>query len=170
MPQEGTTMATQTPEKTNGAAAVQNATAIRPYGAFARDPIGLATMRRFMDSFFDATPFPALAAEFEPPVNLYEKDGTYTLECAVPGYKKEDLTVEVSGDRVMISGSYSCEKNEERNHYHRREVQQDSFTRTLALPQEVDPDKVTAKLENGLLKLTLHPTASIKHKTIPILE
>jgi len=163
-------MATQMLEKTNGSSAVQKATA-RPPGAFARDPFGtLATMRQLMDSFFNDTPFPVLGAELEPPVNLYEKDGTYTLECAVPGYKKEDLTVEVRGDRATISGAYSREKNEEKNHYHRHEAVQSSFTRTIALPQQIDPDKVEAKLEHGMLRVTLNPTTSIKHKTIPVLE
>ncbi len=47
-------------------------------------------------------------------------------------------------------------------------MRQGSFTRTVALPQEVDPEQVAAKIENGMLKITLHPTKAIKSKTIPI--
>lgn len=125
-------------------------------------------MRQMMDSLFESSMFPEFRTELEPAINLYEKEGIYTLECAVPGYKKDDITVEARGDQVMISGSYSQEKSDEKNHYHRREIRQGSFTRTLSLPQEVDPDQVTAKLENGMLKITLHPTKAIKSKTIPV--
>ena len=106
-------------------------------------------MRHMMDSLLDSRTFPEFTTELEPAVNLYEKDGTYTLECAVPG-------------------SYSQEKTEDKNQYHRREIQRGSFTRTVSLPQEVDPEQVAAKLENGMLKITLHPTKAIKSKNIPV--
>ena len=163
-------MATQTPQKTNGGALAQRPTvAARPLRIFTRDPFrNFETMRQMMDSMFDAAALPELRNELEPAINLYEKDGAYTLECAVPGYKKEDITVEARGDEVMISGSYSQEKTEEKNHYHRQEIRGGSFSRTVALPQDVDPEQVAAKLENGILKIELHPTKAIKTKTIPV--
>ena len=163
-------MTTQTPAKPNGAPATQQPpVAVHPLSLFARDPFrSLEMMRQMMDSFFDSATFPGMRAELEPAVNLYEKDGTYTIECAVPGYKKDDITVEARGDQVTISGSYSQEQNEKKNEYHRRELRQGSFTRTIALPQEVDPEKVVAKLESGMLKITLQPMKAIKSKTIPV--
>jgi HSP20 family protein len=163
-------MSIQTPEKTNGAPIAQRTSvAIRPLRIFARDPFrNFEAMRQMMDSMFDAAAIPELRADVEPAVNLYEKDGTYTLECAVPGYKKEDIVVEARGDEVSISGAYSHEQNDEKNHYHRKEMRQASFSRTIALPQDVDPERVAAKLEHGILKIELHPTKAIKSKTIPI--
>jgi HSP20 family protein len=163
-------MATQTPEKANGAPALQKtAVAAHPFSLFARDPFrSFDAMRQMMDSLLDSRTFPEFTAELEPAVNLYEKDGTYTLECAVPGYKKDDITVEARGDQVTISGAYSEEKTADQNHYHRREIRKGSFTRTVVLPQEVDPEQVAAKLENGMLKIALHPTKAIKSKTISI--
>lgn len=161
-------MATQMPEKTNGSTAVQKATVARPFSLFARDPFrNFEAMRQMMDSLFDTATFPEIATS-EPAINLYEKDGTYTVECAVPGYKKDDIKVEARGDQVLISASYSQEKSEDKNQYHRREIRQGSFSRMIALPQEVDPDQVTAKLEDGMLKITLRPTKAIKSKTIPV--
>ena len=55
-----------------------------------------------------------------------------------------------------------------RGNYHRREFQKSSFSQTIALPEAVDPDQVSAKLENGLLTVTLHPTKAMQSKTIPI--
>jgi HSP20 family protein len=163
-------MANQTQEKTNGSQRSEQRkplAPVRPLNWFALDPFrSFDAMRRWMDSFVD---FPALPefAEFEPAVNVYEKDGVYTVECAVPGYKKDDISVEARGDEVTISGSYSRE-SEHKNHYHRKELRQGSFTRVVELPEEIDPEHVDAKLENGMLKIALRPTHPVKAKSIPI--
>ncbi len=129
----------------------------------------IAAMRRaMMRSFFDPITLPEMALDTMPAVNLYEKDGTYTLECAVPGYRKEDIKVDASGDVVTIGGSYERENSDEKAHYHRREVRRGSFTRSIALPQEIDPDKVTAKITDGMLTVTLRPSKAVRSKAIPV--
>jgi len=125
-------------------------------------------MRQLMDAMFENR-FPAdFNVAIEPAVNVYEKDGTYTLECALPGYKKDDIKIEARGDELSISGSYSRENNEDHNHYHRHELRQGSFSRIVDLPQEINPDSVTAKLENGLLIVSLKPMTVTKSKSIPV--
>lgn len=47
-------------------------------------------------------------------------------------------------------------------------MRQRSFSRTVALSQEVDPEQVAAKIQDGMLKITLHPTKAIKPKTVPV--
>jgi HSP20 family molecular chaperone IbpA len=151
-------------EKTNG-------TKIKKYEPFFEEPFAeFAALRRaMMRSFFDPlTVFEPSSLDFAPALNLYEKDGAYTLECALPGYRKEDIKVETSGDSVTISGSYAHEQAEEKAHYHRKEVRRGSFSRTIALPQEVDADKVAATLENGMLTVTLRTSKAIHSKSIPI--
>lgn len=127
-----------------------------------------AMRRAMMHSFFEPIVAPELAGEMVPAINLYEKDGTYVVECALPGYKKDDITIEASGDTLTITGTYSSEKAEEKPHYHRREMRHGSFARTIALPQEVDAEKIAATFENGLLKVTLPAAKAIKAKSIPI--
>jgi HSP20 family protein len=152
-------MPTLAPEKANG-------TSLQP--AYVDPFASFTTMRRAMvHSLLE----PIVARTFEidivPAVNLYEKGGFYTLECALPGYKKNDITVEANGDTVTISGSFSQEKTDEKQ-YHRRELRRGSFIRTVGLPQEIDSDKVTAIFENGILTVTLSPTKAVKAKSIPI--
>lgn len=134
------------------------------------DPFAtMREMRRAMfRSFFE--PLPALRFEDElaPAVNIKEQDGTYYLECALPGYKKDDISVELSDDTVTISGTYKEEKKEEQAHYHRRELRQGSFARTVELPEEIDVDKASATFDNGMLKLTLTPSKTSAKKKIPI--
>ena len=163
-------MATQTAEKTNGVPAVQKELpATRLLRRFAHDPfVGFEMMRDMMDSLLDPMLLPEWRHALEPAVNLYESDGAYTLECAVPGYGKDDITVEARGDHVVISGSYAHEKTDEKKHFQRKEIRRGSFTRTIGLPEEVDPDRVWAKLENGMLKIQLQPMKPMKSKTITV--
>ena len=163
-------MTTATPTKSNELPASQKtAPAARPFSFFAQDPFrSFESMRQMMDSLFESRTLPGFGAALEPAINLYEKDGAYTIECALPGYKKDDLIVEARGDQVTISGSYSQEKTEDKNRYHTHELRQGSFSRTVELPQEVDPNNVAANLENGMLKVTLHPTKTIASKKIPV--
>jgi HSP20 family protein len=133
-------------------------------------PATLTSMRRLMDSMFDTMLLPDLRFELgtEPAVNLSEKNGTYTLECALPGYRKEDITIEARGDAITITGSAGRDEREERPRYHRHEVERRAFTRTIALPSEIDPESIAAKFENGLLEITMRPNKRVVTKTIPI--
>lgn len=127
------------------------------------DPFSnLTSLRRMMDSFFFET------FDVQPRANVYEKDGTYVIECAVPGYKKEDVTVEAKGNEVTISGNYSQEKGDQQKQYRRREIRQGSFSRTIAFPQDIDHDRVSAALENGVLKVELYPVKATSAKKIPV--
>jgi HSP20 family protein len=129
-------------------------------GLFARDPFrSFEAMRQMTDPMFEAG-WPPAAAGFEPAVNLYESDGTYTLECAVPGYGTDDLTVDARADRVTIAGTYSRENGLRCEHYHRMEIQRGSFTRTLVLPEKIDPNRLAAKLEDGLLTIVLRTSTA----------
>jgi HSP20 family protein len=161
-------MATLT--KPNGGA---KPVAASPLTDFPYEPFAVLTsMRRFMDSFFDAMFVPqamlALPLQAQPQANVYEKDGAYTIECGVPGYKKDDISVEAKGNEVTISGRYSEDKTEAHKQYRRREMRQGSFSRTITFPENVDPEKVVASLENGLLKVTVQPVRPIERKKIPI--
>ena len=160
-------MATLT--KTNGGAKPAMAS---PLADFYFEPFtALTNMRRMMDSFFDTMSLPQTAfnaLSTQPQANVYEKDGAYTIECAVPGYKKDDITVEARGNEVTISGKYSEEKAEDEKQYRRREMRQGSFTRTIAFPDEIDADKVAAALENGMLKVTVRRVQPVSPKKIPI--
>ena len=128
-------MTTQTTAKANGVPVVQKEL---PANRLLRrfDPFwGFEMMREMMESLFDPmTTLPDWANALGAAVNLYETDGVYMLECAVPGYAKDDITVEARGDHVVVSGAYSHEKSEVKKHFHRKEIRQGSFTRTIALP------------------------------------
>jgi HSP20 family molecular chaperone IbpA len=161
-------MATLTAEKTNGSPMTYR----NPFHSdflFGEDFFApLSTMRRAMLTPF-AAPWvlPEFPAFTIPAVNLYEKDGGYVVELAVPGYKKDDLTIEVSGNNLTVNGKFESEKKDAKK-YHWHELRTGSFSRTVTLPLEIDPEQVTATIENGVLKIALQPEKSIQRKTIPI--
>ena len=127
-------------------------------------------MRRFMDTFFDSMLLPQAfgTLEFQPRTNVYERDGIYYIECALPGYTKDQISVEAKANEVTVTGKYAHEKADEHKQYRRREMQQGSFTRTIAFPEEINHDKVVATLENGVLRVTVYPITPVAPKKIPV--
>ena len=164
-------MATLTAEKTNGTPATYRP-ALPFFGELFNDEFfaPFAAMRRAMLTPFNTLDLPVpnvLPALNLPAVNVYEKDGGYMVEVAVPGYRKEDLKVEASGNLLTVSGTFENEKNDGKT-YRWREIRTGSFSRTITVPIEVAPDHVVASIENGILKIALQPIKPILNKTIPI--
>jgi HSP20 family protein len=111
---------------------------------------------------------PAVAetAAFVPSVEVYEQGGNYVIDMAVPGFNRDDIDIEVSGSEITISGKYERKQEDRKTHY--SEMQQASFTRTIVLPHDINADKVTATLDNGILHITAPPVAPISAKKIAI--
>lgn len=91
-------------------------------------------------------------------MNVSESDNDYLLELTVPGLKKEDLNLSLDADGnlviEMVKEQKSEEKDEKRN-YLRREFGSIQFKRVMALPENVKKDKISAKVEDGMLRVTL---------------
>lgn len=106
------------------------------------------------------------AATFLPSVEISEKDGKYVVDVALPGFRREDIDVEVSGSELTVSGKYERKQEDAKKHY--SEMRQASFTRTIVLPQDIDVDKVSAVFENGVLHVTAPPIAAISTKKVAV--
>ncbi len=90
-----------------------------------------------------------------PAVNIVERDEDFTLEFAVPGYKKEDFNIELDNDILTVSSEISTEDKSTNDNFTRREFSYSTFKRSFTLPETIDSGRVNAKYEDGLLKLTL---------------
>ncbi|MCX7184707.1 MAG: Hsp20/alpha crystallin family protein [Nitrosospira sp.] len=89
-------------------------------------------------------------------MDLSENDKAYTVHAQIPGVKKEDIKVQVDGNRVSISAESKQEKEEkEGERVICRECRQGSSYRSFTLDSEVDESQAQAKYENGMLELTL---------------
>ena len=93
-----------------------------------------------------------------PAINVVERENEYCVEIAAPGMTKEDFNVHLDEEGNLV---VSLEKKEENNenkengHYLRREFSYTQFRQVMILPDDVDRDKISAHVENGILTVEL---------------
>jgi HSP20 family protein len=97
-------------------------------------------------------------------VNISEQDDAYLLSALVPGLKAEDLNIQVLENVVSIEGEYRADQTE----YLLNEIPSGTFRRALRLPADIQADKVEAKINDGVLTLSLPKAESSKPKKINI--
>lgn len=97
-------------------------------------------------------------------VNIREEDDAFVLSALVPGLKAEDLNIQVLGNAVSIEGEFKSEDAE----FLLNELPRGPFRRTLRLPVEIESNKVEAKIDNGVLTLTLPKAESARPKKIKV--
>jgi len=93
-----------------------------------------------------------------PAINVKESDKAFFVEVAAAGMTKDDFTVELNAeDDLVITVEKKNENNEEdkETRYLRREFSYSKFQQTMVLPENVDKDKIEAKVENGVLRVSL---------------
>jgi len=125
--------------------------------------------RLFHDSFSSEGQEQALTTtNFTPAVDVYEDEHNITLKIEVPGIDEKDIDVRVENNTLTVHGERKFEKEEKEENYRRVERQYGSFTRTFTLPQTVDPEKIQANYDKGVLKIQLAKKAEAKPKQIKI--
>ncbi|NLX00600.1 MAG: Hsp20/alpha crystallin family protein [Actinomycetales bacterium] len=110
------------------------------------------TFAELLDWFESGGPFSLRGLGLTPYVRVedFEEDGMYVLRAEMPGIDPDkDVTLTVEDGVLTISG----ERREEKKEKHRQEWHYGSFTRSLTLPRGVDPDKITASYEDGVLEV-----------------
>ncbi len=88
------------------------------------------------------------------PVDIQEEDGEYTLTADLPGVEKEEINITGDESKVEIAAESEAEMKEENEKYIRRERRSRSFRRTVAWPQPVDPETISAEYDEGVLTVT----------------
>ena len=88
-----------------------------------------------------------------PLVDLIEEDDQYIVKTELPGFNKEDVNIELNKDVLVLKAERKSEEEEKSENYLHRERAYASCQRTINFPKEVDPSKVKAKMNNGLLEL-----------------
>ena len=106
-----------------------------------------------------------LTGESIPALDLSETDGKIEIKMDLPGIKPEEISIEVRGDTLHISGEHKEEKEEKDKTFYHMERHTGSFDRTVTLPCAVDESKVDAECHDGVLTVSLPKTAeSQMHK------
>lgn len=138
-----------------------NANGTRPT---VRDPYSLARELLNWDPFFTARPASAFAPAFE----VKETNDSFVLRADIPGVEEKDLDIAVHNGVLTVSGSRQAEERKEGESYALYERQYGSFSRSFALPDMADGDRIEAQLTNGVLTLTVAKKAEAKPRKIAI--
>ena len=118
-------------------------------------------MSNFFNDFFDTDMMPRMNAT-APAVNVKESDKGYVMEIAAPGLKKEYCRVSLDKDgnlNLKIEDKFEHKEEDKaedkKEHYLRREFNSSNYEQTYVLPEDVDKEKISAKVENGILTIDL---------------
>jgi len=109
--------------------------------------------------FFENTP-----VMWTPELELVTKDNMLLVKVDVPGMKKEDITLEVTDEHLILRGERKYEKEEKKEGFFRTERTYGSFFREVPLPEGVKPELAKATMHNGVLEITM-PVTKVEPKT-----
>jgi HSP20 family protein len=132
----------------------------------------ITTLQREMDRLFESLSDrdeSLYSPVFTPSAELQTDRENVYLHLEIPGLTPEEIEVQVTADAVIIDGERKEEKHVEEQGIKRSEFRYGKFHRTIGLPQKVQRDRVQAKYENGILKLTLPKAEDEQNKTVKVL-
>jgi HSP20 family protein len=121
-----------------------------------------------LSSFFGGSRGGSLAPDWTPRLDLHNSKDGIVVKADLPGMKKEDIKLSVSGGVLSISGERSHEESKEEDGWKRLERSYGSFQRSVALPDDADESKVKADYKDGVLKVTIGKSEAAKAKAIQI--
>lgn len=140
------------PRTDSGKAVAQRRESIHPFETFRRE------MDRLVEDFFggfDLLPAGRRMEGFLPHVDVVDTDKEIKVSVELPGMDEKDIEVSLTREALSIRGEKKEEKEEKGKDYYRSERSYGSFTRTVALPVQVDTGKVAASFKKGVLTVRL---------------
>jgi HSP20 family protein len=138
-------------------------------------PLGeFMTLRQAMDRLFDDDVFRPLrwtSGAIEGPglpLDVTTNQDELIVEAALPGIKPEDVDITVENGTLTITGKTSDERRAEEGSYLVQEIRRGTFSRSVTLPNGLEPDKATATFEHGVLTLRIPKAEQVKPRQIRI--
>jgi HSP20 family protein len=136
----------------------------------------LEDMRRDMDRLFDEFTKPARRRRIWPKseglvipsIDLYDKKTDIVVKIELPGVRREDIDLTITKDTLMLKGEIKKDDDVQEEDYYISERMFGSFSRTVALPCEVESEKAQATMNNGLLEIVIPKREQARPKEIKI--
>jgi HSP20 family protein len=125
-------------------------------------------MNRLFDRFFEGRAPNGGSRRWIPAMDLVETEDHLVLRGDLPGMSEDDVNIEIKDGVLTVSGERKAESEEKREGYHRIERAFGSFSRSLNLPQGIDPEKVDAHFDNGVLEVRIPKPAEAKPTRVQI--
>jgi len=131
------------------------------------DPfVELRRMQSEMNRLF--TGFSAATARDFPPINIWLGENSVVVTAELPGITREDTNLSLQEDVLTIAGKREPDARQENVGWQRRERAYGTFSRAVQLPFRVDPEKVQARFNNGILEVELERLEADRPKKIAI--
>ena len=131
----------------------------------------MMTLREAMDRLFDdafTRPLSIRDGWSSPAIDMYQTDEEIVVKASLPGFKADDVQINITGDVLTIRGELKHEEEQKEKAWHMREQRWGSFERSVALPTNVVADRANADFENGILTITLPKAEEAKPRTISV--
>lgn len=107
-------------------------------------------------------------SSFSPVVDVDESGDAVHVRAELPGLEKDQISIDVTGQTLTLSGEKKQEEEKKDEGYYSRERSFGKFSRQITLPAEVDTDKTTAEYKNGVLHINMPKTESAVRKKIEV--
>jgi HSP20 family protein len=131
------------------------------------DPfIELRRMQSEMSRLFSG--LGATTARDFPPINIWLGDNSAAVTAELPGVARDDVTISLQEDVLTLEGKREPKLQQNNVNWQRRERAYGTFSRAVQLPFPVDPEKVQARFDNGILEIELERLEADRPKKIAI--
>ena len=125
-------------------------------------------MNRLFDRFFEGRVPNGASRRWIPAMDLVESEDEYVLTADLPGLAQGDINLEFEDNVLTVSGERKTEHSERKEGYYRLERATGTFSRSLTLPEGVDPESVTATFDKGVLTVRIPKPEQRKPKKVAI--
>jgi HSP20 family protein len=139
------------------------------------EPIGeMMTLRNAMDRLFNDSYVPSARSwlgfdgEGTIPVDIFQNAGEIVIKAELPGFKPEEVNIQITGDTLSIKGEHKEEKEVKEKDYLYREISYGTVSRLITIPVEVKSEKAAATFDDGVLTLTLPKAEEVKPMQIKV--
>ena len=130
----------------------------------------LSNLRLFEDAVTRMMSEPRTSRPWSPPVDIMETENELTVKADLPDVRLEDIDVRVENQTLSIKGERRFEENSTGKGYHRIERSYGRFTRSFAVPNSVDTEKVSADYKDGVLTVSLPKKEAAKARQVKVEE
>ena len=103
-----------------------------------------------------------------PRIDAFDREGTLMIRVEVPGVTAEDIDITVENGKLGIAGSRSLVTENDEGGYHRKEILEGSFKRSLFLPDTADVEQVSATSKDGILEIAIPTRAEALPKKVTV--
>ncbi len=101
-------------------------------------------------------------------LDVIDRDKEFLVRGELPGVEKDDVEVTIAGRRLTIEAERRFEEVDEKEEFYRHELGYGKLVRTIALPEEVDVEKIHAELKDGILSVTLPKIRAATRHTVEV--